>query len=593
VNAPGAFNFARAVREHSFLQLPLLDLGHFRDAAKARGLPSLSLFEQAPWETLDREEFLSPVAYALHGFAWSHELEHHLDTGALLVRDDVGHQPWEELRKQASERFDADLWVLYHHWQLIWLADLLDYLQPSVLWGNLAYGLENFYEMRANTAQVPAELPRQQLREAADAARSNELLLVRVQNWFYPPQRSSWRAGPVVGLTDDAYEWTREREAEMDWSMLADDCGVDAEALTQLYDHLVWKARGLDPNEKLFVLMDAVATSKLERLEGTALRALDLYRAARVIRGWHHELTGEELADVDDFQRLNPEWKRNLYGTADLRNNRAALPAILDDYGLYPYRVQLVGEGDSELTALREVLDYGYGLSFERLGIIPVDVGGADIPTGAERMLAALRVYANYFLLVFDNEGRASELVDELQRRGVVEGVSDEQRREHLTRAVNQLREQTFDSDEERTAALLAARERAQNLAHEPGQAPEFLLWRENLEASNFELAEMCEAVRREAERQGIDGFRLDPDQVEAALAEPGEARAVASVIIELAEAHDQPLRLSKPDFAKALARYAVDNPQLRGETRPLLELAKHLVRLTAADRILGGRLRR
>ena len=592
MSAPGNYSLSRAVREHAFVQLPLLHLNRFREAARERHLETLG-HDNDPWETLDREGMLPPVAYALHGFAWRHELHHHLETGALLIRDEVGHRPWTDLRAQASEQYDADLWVLYHHWQLISYVDVLDALRPPVLWGQLGYGLENFYEMRAQPAQPAEEPPREALLERAAASRADELLLVRVQNFFYPRERGHWRGGPVHGLTEDAMEWAEQLARETDFAAAAEDCGVDVDGLVAFYHRLIWRVRWLDPNERLFVLLDAVKPSRRARLRGTALRALDLYEAARVIRSWHAQLVGEPLSDVDDYERLRPEWKANLYGTFQLRFNREPLPAVLDDYGLYPYRVQLIGEGDSELAALREVLRYAHGLRFERLGIIPVDIGGVDVPAGVERLLAAMRTYANYFLVVFDNEGRARALVQELERRGVVEGVSDEQRHRHLTDALAALREQSFASEAseaERQNALREAAQRAARLEQEPGQAPEFLLWRENLEADNFSPNELCDVVNAAARASGISEFAITPDQLREAQA--GSDRAVASVSLDLAEAHDPPFRLSKPDFSAALARYAVDHPEPGGKRRPLLELAEHLVRLAQADRALIGRLR-
>jgi hypothetical protein len=90
--APGNYSFARAVREHAFVQVPLLHLSEFRTAAKARGLETLGVLDNDPWETLDRERLMMPVAYALHGFAWRDELHRHLADGALLIREEVGHR---------------------------------------------------------------------------------------------------------------------------------------------------------------------------------------------------------------------------------------------------------------------------------------------------------------------------------------------------------------------------------------------------------------------------------------------------------------------------------------------------------------------
>jgi hypothetical protein len=108
--------------------------------------------------------------------------------------------------------------VLYHHWQLISYADVLDSLRPSVLWQQLGQGLESFYEMRARTATAADGPPREQLLERAADARARELLLVRVQNFFHPRERGHWIGGHVLGLTDDAMEWADQQGREADFA---------------------------------------------------------------------------------------------------------------------------------------------------------------------------------------------------------------------------------------------------------------------------------------------------------------------------------------------------------------------------------------
>ena len=132
--------------------------------------------------------------------------------------------------------------------------------------------------------------------------------------------------------------------------------------------------------------------------------ALDYDDAARVIRFWHERLTDEWLPDVDEH-RGGTEYKQRRFGTLNVRGNRAVLPILLEDYGLYPWRVQLIAEGDSEITALRFIVEQHHGLSFESLGVAVTDMGGADIPSNAERLLGSMRGYVNYFLLYSTTRG--------------------------------------------------------------------------------------------------------------------------------------------------------------------------------------------
>jgi hypothetical protein len=66
-----------------------MELGALRTALKERGLSDFGLFARDPWETLDREGIVVPVAYARHGF-WDHNLFECLDDGGFRVREESG-----------------------------------------------------------------------------------------------------------------------------------------------------------------------------------------------------------------------------------------------------------------------------------------------------------------------------------------------------------------------------------------------------------------------------------------------------------------------------------------------------------------------
>jgi hypothetical protein len=397
-------------------------------------------------------------------------------------------------------------------------------------------------------------------------------------------------------LTEDAAEWAIEQALTLDYKALAAECRVDAEQLEKDYERLVYAGLHIDPNSGLFELLDQVTWQSRERLRGDAQRALDFYDAARILRDWHQRLTGgDPLPDVDEYRGVNgTEVKLRRYGTREVRGNHAVLPILLEEHGLYPWRVQLIGEGASELAALRLILREGYGFSFETLGIAVTDMGGSEIPSNAELLLTSFRGYANYFLLVFDNEGRAEELIQTLVRAEVIEGPGENQRkaiRDEAARAAKQI-----EDPEARRAALRGALDDANSLSQAPGTAPEFVLWKDNFEADNFTIGELCQVIEQFAAEVGLEGFALDADALGAKLqqGQQGEkGKAIASSVLDLAAERDSRFRLSKPEFAQRLARFALENPESQErERRPILALAEHLVQLTWADRRLAGILR-
>jgi hypothetical protein len=498
VAASGDFSYARAVREWAFVQVPLLPLAEFRKAALERGLMKISPFDDRPWETLDREGMLPAVAYALHGL-WHYDQLGSLENRDLLIRDEHGYTPWEELRTRARERHGAQPTALYGHWQLLSLAAVVDELSTPTPLSSLSEGLDAFAQAKVTAASTPIDGHR--LRAVSAANRAEELVLTKVQNLFMPSVRGGrYLASPVTGLTDDAAEWTMDAQARFDYASAAVDCGVTPDDLARQFEVFATQAHWIDPLERWFHLADQVKRGERERLTGDALRAPDLYDAARVIRLWHAQLVDEALPDVDELFGIDPRAaKRRMYGTDDLGGNCEALPALLEHYGLYPWRVQLIAEGESDIAMLDEILDVSYGLSFGALGIHAFALRGADIPANAELILGAVRVYCNYYLLLFDNEGRARELIEALVRAGHIEGVSDGQRKQALAEA----RSRTFADDAERSAALSAARKRAQSLEDEPGAAPEFLIWKQDIEADNFTVAEACDVVNANRRRHG------------------------------------------------------------------------------------------
>ena len=121
----------------------------------------------------------------------------------------------------------------------------------------------------------------------------------------------------------------------------------------------------------------------------------------------------------------------------------------------------------------------------------------------------------------------------------------------------------------------------------------------ETLEADNFTVAEVCEVIITLArQRDEMSSFSLDIEAITELVAAEADKpkskrRGMARVVLgAAAAAHDPSFTPSKPDVARALARYAVEHPERGGVERRVLTLSEHLVRLTYAGRRLRGQLR-
>jgi hypothetical protein len=108
-------------------------------------------------------------------------------------------------------------------------------------------------------------------------------------------------------------------------------------------------------------------------------------------------------------------------------------------------------------------------------------------------------------------------------------------------------------------------------------------------------LIELCQVVVEFAYEIGLEEFSFDPVDLDTKIAaqrEAGNERGIASTLLDMAGERDSGFRLSKPNFARRLARFVLNESAKNGKSRPILDLAEQLVSLTWADRRLSGQLR-
>jgi hypothetical protein len=115
------------------------------------------------------------------------------------------------------------------------------------------------------------------------------------------------------------------------------------------------------------------------------------------------------------------------------------------------------------------------------------------------------------------------------------------------------------------------------------------VLWHTNFEEASFSHEELVEVANTFVARSRGKKTPISVDELKQAAAE-NPKKGIASVLVKVAKGHK--VRIRKPAYAVELARYTLQHQEHQGQTRPLMALAEHLVRLTGADRQLAGRLR-
>jgi hypothetical protein len=498
-----------------------------------------------------------------------------LATGALSLRDEDGYRSWSD---------DGPI-PLYAWWQVLSLGGLHDSLcgrSPLVM---LAGGPKQLRQELDRRAAYLSD--RDYLGRLVAGDQDLELLLARTQSVFLPAVRRRYYAGVVIGadgdiFSDDAYAWAIAERRSLDYERAAEECGVNAQDIAERFDELMMRAERLDPLKEWRDLTDQVDRRHTEALRGEALRAQDYYDACGVLRRWYYRLEGTDLRAVRDassgFGRSRQEVNEQLYGVENLGGNRAALPGILDRFGLYPWKVMLITEGEGDVAMLEVIVSHYTGATFERLGIVPHVLGTPQHPRKRDQrvqeLLAALRRFPNYFLFVFDNEGTAAVWAEVLERyttdHAPFKGI-------------------TVLEEEPQSAEGAPSVEGWSGGSYWPKRRPEAEIWKQDIEHDNFTAAEICQVLSEMASRdERISNFQLTADEL--LRAHGASRKGIAEVALALSE--DRTFRVSKVDLDRELGRYAVAHPELDGAWRRVLIVAEHLYRLTVAHRRMRGRLR-
>jgi hypothetical protein len=387
-------------------QRELIDDRAFGSQARDRGIPGI---ETELLERWDRDGVLSPLAF-VRGPWGNWRTTEPYPTDGIVFRDEGQFRPWEEYAYDDRWGHPHVGGGLYSEWQLLYAGlaregETLDVPLETFLAGppdaaTFAANHEPFITQHVTfrNGMHEAWLPVIKL-----------LLRLQARHWPYVHGRSVMLIDVQSDEHVDALDLEYERTSADD---LRTELDLESEALEAAYRWLAERAQHLDPLPQLHDLRRLQPRDQRERERGAAREALDFYDAAELVRRTYRELTGELLPDADQLRYAGVR-------SRPLGRDRDQLRAALRHQRLYPHRLHMVVEGETEVLLVTRLFEAFSGRAWEGAGLAMTDLGG-DKLEGSRTMLEGFSVYADAVALLLDDENDARRVTRRLSEDGVL-----------------------------------------------------------------------------------------------------------------------------------------------------------------------------
>jgi hypothetical protein len=511
------YSFRRAYETDAFHQANLLTADAFGREAKERAI-SLSFGStlHRQLEGLDRVGALRPVAFE--------------DAGAeLLFREEVDFAPWESYAVPGRRDFKK-VTPYYSQWQLLYAREAIELGRVPVAmeWfldeerrGDVGEGTRQFYELQA-----------ERWRGLDDDWRKHILLLVRLQNRYYPLIRgtltkisTSLAYDPDVGDYVDPYQQVVQ---DFDPAAVVDELKLTVEEIKDSHDRVAFQGITHDPLKYFHGLFRMAPHRERAKIKNEARRAQDAFDAAEMLRRFYHDLTGELLPAPDEMvDASGGAWKERLYGHGPRLNyDRHDLQIALRLHHLDPHIVHVIVEGESDEALFHRLIDALAGAEASTIGISFSNLEGVGRTRLYARILRLVKNSTRFPILVVDREGDIERDVELLKSEGL---LSDET---------------TF-------------------------------LWNSSLEEDNFSVEELVASVGRLAERKGVrlelsaEEVRSDRESRRERLGKDDQGLAERLLALARNPKHGA-VQVSKPELAHELAQFLLDEME-RGDDQEAL----------------------
>jgi hypothetical protein len=345
------------------------------------------------------------------------------------------------------------------------------------------------------------------------------MLRLQARYWPYVKGRSILLHDPNAELVDALDVELQATTAEQ----VLESLGLSEADVRAQYWWLAQRAQSTDPAERLYELLRLEPRRQVERERGPRRAALDLYDAAEVFRRFYRDLTGELLPDADQLDAGEVEPR-------ELGREPAQLVDALRRSRLYPHRLHIVAEGETEVRLIQKLFEAFAARSWHGAGIEITDLGG-DKLEGSRAMLEGFGVYASSVALLLDNENDVQRVTKHLKEAGSIPDL-------HTTLCEPSLEEENFNADE-------------------------------------------LVAIAKDLTKRKSQELKLTGDELTAAVESRNQGRKVrkgmASILLEMARAPQRgAVNLTKPELGEAMADAILeeidDNHDEVAKQRPIVK---------------------
>ena len=189
--------------------------------------------------------------------------------------------------------------------------------------------------------------------------------------------------------------------------------GLSKEDIRQEYEWLAHRAQSTDPNARLYEVLRLEPRRIRETDRGISRQALDFYDAAEVFRRFYRDLTGDLLPDADQLDAGRNEEPRQL------GREPGHLTVALRRHSLYPHRLHMIVEGETEVCLVKKLFEGFAGRPWAGAGLEITDLGGDKLES-SRPMIEGFAVYADKLALLLDSENDVERITRHLKETGVV-----------------------------------------------------------------------------------------------------------------------------------------------------------------------------